>query len=294
MSTRNPATDAYFGDSVLDAGYVIMPHLLLRHYAELGIGADEVVFLMMLMAIRWDVKHPPRDMTDIAQRMGVSVASVRRYSTRLNTLGLIIITERRRKGMRISNEYNLRPLWERLRTFAGASPPEDPDVKVGRVIKPKNDPPTPAPQVEEPPHHRSKMSDESRSSHRSKMSGLTPSKMTGLTQSEMSGLTPSEMSGPLINKEEDQATNNAVAAAATFTQIISHADARLLIAKYPACIPHAAALVAEASGGANPPGLLVHLVKSGWTPPISATIDEDDPDIDWDLIERLGLGGKSR
>ena len=49
-------------------------------------------------------------------------------------------------------------------------------------------------------------------------------------------------------------------------------------------------LVAEAAGGNNPAGLLVHLIRSGWTPP--APLAPDDDEVDWDLLERLGLGGR--
>ncbi len=55
-------------------------------------------------------------------------------------------------------------------------------------------------------------------------------------------------------------------------------DAERLVASYPACVPHAEALVAQARTGKSPAGLLVDLIKRGWTPPAAtAPSTEDDP-----------------
>lgn len=59
-------------------------------------------------------------------------------------------------------------------------------------------------------------------------------------------------------------------------------DARALVTRYPACVPHALALTEEISRPhvANPAGLLQRLVERGWTPPVrppTPVLPADDP-----------------
>jgi hypothetical protein len=75
---------------------------------------------------------------------------------------------------------------------------------------------------------------------------------------------------PAFNKKEEDRRIEEEAAAATLGTIISIAQARRLVATYPACLPHAGALVAEARQGKRPAGLLIHLIERGWTPPAAA------------------------
>ena len=59
----DPRITAYFGDAVLQAGFMPVPNLFLRHYAQLDITTPQAMFLLQLMAIAWDVGSPPTNMT---------------------------------------------------------------------------------------------------------------------------------------------------------------------------------------------------------------------------------------
>lgn len=79
-----------------------------------------------------------------------------------------------------------------------------------------------------------------------------------------------ELDQDLSEEDDEPAPPSPQAAAAEqlFTEVVGGMVARELITKWPECIPRARALVKEARGGTNPPGLLVSLVRKGWTPPV--------------------------
>src|SRR5437763_1531494 len=84
MPPKSASVTAYFGDAVLNAGFLVVPHLLIRHYAEFEITAEQLAFLLQLLEIRWNLADPPRDLSDIAKRMGSGLSSVRRHSANLH------------------------------------------------------------------------------------------------------------------------------------------------------------------------------------------------------------------
>jgi DNA-binding transcriptional ArsR family regulator len=106
MNVQQPIR-AYFGDQTLTAGFLVVPHLLRRHYRELGLEEETFVFVLQLLAMTWDLAEPPRSLHDIATLMGKQVASVRRDSRILNELGLVIVRERFRNGQQFGNDYDL-------------------------------------------------------------------------------------------------------------------------------------------------------------------------------------------
>jgi hypothetical protein len=109
---------AYFGDPILRAGFMPLPHLLMRHYHELNLGTDHAMFAMQLMEINWDLAQPPDTMKKLASRMGVSLRTVQRYSEHLVNQGLLIVYEQFQAGAQVENGYDLSPLFERLASFA--------------------------------------------------------------------------------------------------------------------------------------------------------------------------------
>ncbi|MDP9314418.1 MAG: hypothetical protein M3R24_26660 [Chloroflexota bacterium] len=122
MSQYDQRITTYFGDAVLRAGFMPIPHLLMRHYRELGLQTDHAMFVMQLMEITWDLAQPPTTMKKIADRMGVSVRTVQRYSEYLAARDLLVIYEQFEQGAQIENGYDLSPLFARLAALAPEPP----------------------------------------------------------------------------------------------------------------------------------------------------------------------------
>src|SRR5215210_1305345 len=51
----DPRLVAYFGDGVLQSGFMPLPNLFLRHYTQLGLSNSQAMFLLQLMAAAWDL-----------------------------------------------------------------------------------------------------------------------------------------------------------------------------------------------------------------------------------------------
>ena len=76
--------------AAIDAGFQLVPDVLLKNQARLGMSATETVVLLNLTLHWWyPTRHPyPRPAT-IARRMGVSARTVQRALGRLSELGLV-------------------------------------------------------------------------------------------------------------------------------------------------------------------------------------------------------------
>ena len=120
----DPRLVAYFGDPVLQTGFLPVPHLLLRHYAELGLNSNHMMFLMHLMAGTWDLGSPPLNIGQLARRMGVSRRTAQVISAELHERGLIDIFDQFDEGgAQIENRYDLSGLLQRLAVFAPTPTP---------------------------------------------------------------------------------------------------------------------------------------------------------------------------
>ena len=120
----DPRITAYFGDAVLQAGFMPVPNLFLRHYAQLGITTTQSMFLLQLMALAWDAVSPPVNMTMLAERMGVSRRAVQLISAELSAAGIVeIFDQYDDQGAQVENGYNLAPLFEQLAALAPARTP---------------------------------------------------------------------------------------------------------------------------------------------------------------------------
>ena len=123
-STFDPRLTTYFGDATLQAGFLPLPHLFLRHYADLGLSGQQAMFVMQIMAVSWDLGKPPTTLSDIAARMGIARRTAQGIGAELAAQGLIAIYDQYdESGAQTENAYDLRPLFARLATFAPASTP---------------------------------------------------------------------------------------------------------------------------------------------------------------------------
>lgn len=129
MTTFDPRITAYFGEDVLQAGFLPVPHLLLRHYRRLDLTPAHVIFVLHLMQSVWDLQQPPHTVGDLARRMAIAPRTVRRYCEDLAARGLLRLQARfDRWGRQIENGYDLAPLFARLTTFDGRFPPASLDA----------------------------------------------------------------------------------------------------------------------------------------------------------------------
>lgn len=106
-----------WGKATMGLGYTVIPSALLRGQARLGIGPNELAVLLHLLDHWWrpeDMPWPSKK--TIAERLGISAKTVQRTMVTLESAGLLRRNERYHKtGGRTSNEYDLRPLVERLK-----------------------------------------------------------------------------------------------------------------------------------------------------------------------------------
>jgi len=115
MTTFDPRMTAYFGGEVLSAGFLPVPHLLLRCYGQLGLTPAQVVFVLHLMQCTWECHAPPRTVGDLARRMAVAPRTVRRYCEELTERGLLRMQPcYDTRGRQVENRYDLEPLFAQL------------------------------------------------------------------------------------------------------------------------------------------------------------------------------------
>jgi hypothetical protein len=120
----DPRITAYFGDAVLQAGFMPLPHLFLRHYRSLGLSQVQAMFVLQLMEIVWDVGDPPNSVGKLAARMGLSQRSIRACSKEVHDLGLVHIYDQWDEGgAQVENSYDLGPLFRKLAALVPAHQP---------------------------------------------------------------------------------------------------------------------------------------------------------------------------
>ncbi len=121
----DPRITAYFGDAVLQAGFMPLPHLFLRHYRKLGLSQVQAMFVLQLMEIAWDVGDPPTTVSKLAERMGVGHRTIQVCSREVHDLGLVEIYDQfDASGAQVENGYDLSPLFRRLAALAPAPTPQ--------------------------------------------------------------------------------------------------------------------------------------------------------------------------
>ena len=98
---------------LLGAGYVPVPVEFLLHYASLKpypLTSGEALFVIHLMAFKWDRDAPFPSYKRLAARMGVSDKMARRHAQSLDQKGYL------RRVVRVgqTNRFNLTPLFDAL------------------------------------------------------------------------------------------------------------------------------------------------------------------------------------
>jgi hypothetical protein len=120
---QEPSSNVYrlavrFGDEILQAGFTVVPNLLLRYQVALGITASELNFILQVWSHWWDKHDPYPAMGTIAERMGQSRRQVNRYVESLRKKKHLIVRQRRSDQYgQITSEYDFAPLLETLRSL---------------------------------------------------------------------------------------------------------------------------------------------------------------------------------
>jgi len=113
------ASERKWGKAVMDLGFCIIPSLLLRAQARLGLSPTQLAILMHLADYWWEAERKPYPkMVTLGDRLKLGPRQVRRYIAELEAAGLVTRIERRapHRG-KISNEYDLSGLVNRLKVL---------------------------------------------------------------------------------------------------------------------------------------------------------------------------------
>ena len=117
LPVTRKASEQKWGKEVMDLGFCIVPSLLLRAQARLGLNPTQLAVLLHLADFWWDAgRKPYPSKKRLAERLKLGPRQVQRYVAELEQAGLVRRIERRaaHKG-KISNEYDLGGLASRLR-----------------------------------------------------------------------------------------------------------------------------------------------------------------------------------
>lgn len=99
-------------DSILNEGWVGVPVSFLANYGRLiqygGLTSAEAMFVIQLMAFKWDEHAPFPSYATIAKRMNITDKQVRRYAKTLEDKGFV----RRNARIGASNSFDLQPLFD--------------------------------------------------------------------------------------------------------------------------------------------------------------------------------------
>ena len=114
------ASDEKWGKKTMELGFCIVPSLLLRAQKRLRLSPTKLAVLMHLADYWWDVDRKPYPSKQkLSERLGLSPRQVQRHIADLEQAGLLLRIERRNKhGGKLSNEYDLSGLVDRLKALA--------------------------------------------------------------------------------------------------------------------------------------------------------------------------------
>ena len=95
------------------AGWTPVSDFFLANYHRLKLSHTEAMVIIHLMQFKWDHQDPYPSLQTIAERMGITVASVRKHMQSLEAKELIVRIQR--NGT--SNRYNLNRLFQQIETL---------------------------------------------------------------------------------------------------------------------------------------------------------------------------------
>lgn len=109
--------------AIMSKGFVAVPVRLLMSYAALKplcLTVPEAMFVVQVMAFKWDAKAPFPGYKKVAMRMGISEAYARKLARQLEGKGFL----RRVARVGSTNGFDFQPLFEKLMRHAEAAEAE--------------------------------------------------------------------------------------------------------------------------------------------------------------------------
>lgn len=113
----NKASEKKWGKAVCDLGFCVIPSLVFRAQARLGLNATQLAVLLQLADYWWDSeRHPYPSKTTLGERLQLSPRQIQRHITDLEKAGFVKRLERyaTHKG-RLTNQYDLTGLVDKLK-----------------------------------------------------------------------------------------------------------------------------------------------------------------------------------
>ena len=113
------SSEGKWGAEVMALGFCVLPSLIFRAQARLGLSPTQLAVLLQLADFWWDSGRKPfPKKADLAERLNLSERQVQRHIADLETAGFVRRIERTygRRG-KISNEYDLSGLVQRLKAL---------------------------------------------------------------------------------------------------------------------------------------------------------------------------------
>jgi predicted transcriptional regulator len=128
-----------WGKEAIDVGYTVLPKALLQGQARLKINATDLAVLIHLIEHWWRPDEMPwPKKARIAERLAVTPKTVQRSIARLEEEKLLKRVNRFANGRRVSNEYDLSPLVERVKAISldMAKAKEEADQAKRKAVRP--------------------------------------------------------------------------------------------------------------------------------------------------------------
>ena len=137
---KTRSSEKKWGKKVMDLGFCVVPSLLLRAQARLGLNPTHLAVLMQLSDYWWENDRKPYPGKNaLAERLSLSPRQVQRHIAALESAGFIQRIERRGShGGKLTNSYDLSGLVARLKKLEPEFSAVEENVKVSRkaVAKP--------------------------------------------------------------------------------------------------------------------------------------------------------------
>jgi DNA-binding MarR family transcriptional regulator len=118
-SVAKRESEAKWGKNVMDAGYCIVPAVLFRAQARLGLSGMQLVLLLQLHEYWWKSEQLPFPKKEtLVKRMGISEKQVQRLTKQLEDAGYIKRIVRKNYRGQTSNRIEFTGLVKKLKELA--------------------------------------------------------------------------------------------------------------------------------------------------------------------------------